>query len=506
MPQPEFRKGEDTVLKDDPKEVQVGRRDFIKTTTMAGMAATLPGKSLLGQDIASSKSRTEGTKRKLLCLCETPATFEKFFESIKAIKEIDFLVPPITVSYRKPQEVIQSIRGKDADVLLMCLPSFAFSYGILYDSLGDLDIPMILLAQNPDLIMIDANLAGAFRANGANVMFATSQIQAIELLKTVSAPRILEGKRAIIYGRPYDSTTVPAHNLNEDYVYKRTGVRIQYRPLAELNPLIASVDEASARKEAERWKKEAAEVLEASDKAILDACKLYVLLRSIIEKEGLSAVSMDCLGFTMGPNPTLPYPCLAFARLRDEGFTAACEADVCGLLSSMFLQEISRKPSFMSNVMSVNIQKSSTVLSHCVAPLKLMGKDTSQLVYRLRDYHGMGRGVVPEVEFPVGIEVVTGAFSKELKHFVLWPGRIQVGMKKDPVGSQPSPANPFFRRVTCSNYIEVKMRDIDSFLQNITGIHHIMIAGNYTKAMEEALTRMNVSIIGPSDFKAPELI
>jgi L-fucose isomerase-like protein len=39
-----------------------------------------------------------------------------------------------------------------------------------------------------------------------------------------------------------------------------------------------------------------------------------------------------------------PLPCLAFTRLRDEGITAPCEADVCALLTSMVLQEISRKP------------------------------------------------------------------------------------------------------------------------------------------------------------------
>ena len=440
----------------------------------------------------------------MLCLSDSPSTFEKFLESIRAVKEVELLVTSIAVNYQKPQEIIASIQGKEADVLLMCLPSSAFSYGNLSDSLGALDVPMVLLAQNPDLILIDTNFAAALRSNGANVMFAISQTQALEMLKTAASPRILEGKRAIVFGRPFDSTSVPAHNLNEDYVYKRTGVRIQYRPMEELKQLFERTDEASARKEAERWKREAAQVVEPSDKTIVDACRLYVLLRSIIEKEGLSAVSIDCLGLLFNRNMALPYPCLAFARLRDEGFTAACEADVCGMLSSMFLQETSRKPSFLSNVLSVNLQQSSTVLSHCVSPLRLLGANASPLSYKLRDYHGMGQGVVPEVEFPIGIEVVTGAFSKNLKNFVVWPGRIQIGAKTDAPTDKPSfPSG--FRRMTCSNYAELKIREADRFLQNIAGIHHIMIAGNYSKAMNDALLRMNVSIIGPSNFTAPEL-
>lgn len=486
--------------------MHVGRRDFIKTTAISSMAAAFPGKAFPGQSAGgSSKGGTAATKKKLLCLTESPAAFEKLMESIRSIPGIDLPLNTITVNFQKPQEVIQSIQGKEADILLICLPRSIFSYGVLPDSMGNLGVPMVLLAQNPDLILIDTNFAAALRANGGNVLFAISQPQALEMLKTLASPRILEGKRALIFGRPFDSTSVPAHNLNEDYVYKRTGVRIQYRSMEELKQLFDRTDEAGARNEAERWKKEATAVVEPSDKTILDACRLYVLLRSMIEKEGLSAVSIDCLGMLFNRNVGLPYPCLSFARLRDEGFTAACEADVCGMLSSMFLEEISRKPSFLSNVISVNLQESNAVLSHCVAPLKMMGPGASPLPYKLRDYHGMGQGVVPEVEFPVGMKVITGAFSKDLKSFVLWPGKIQIGTKTEALSnSSPSP-NTGFRRMTCSNYLEVRIKNADRFLQNIAGIHHIMIEGNYLKAMADALLAMNVSIIGPTDFATPDL-
>jgi hypothetical protein len=468
------------------------------------MAATLPQAVLPGQEMGGLlKSRHDGTKTNLLYLTDAPAMFEKFIASIKSIKEVDFRVTPVTVNYQKPQELLQAIQGKEANVLLLCLPSSIFSYGTISELLGDVGIPMVLLAQNPDLIPIDVNFAAALRVkNSAPVLFTASQTHAIEMLKAVATPRILEGKKAVLYGRPFDSTSSPAHNLNADYVHKRTGVRIEYRPMEELKQLFDRTDEASARKEADRWKKEAVAVVEPSDKTILDACRLYVLLRSIIEKESLSAISMDCLGFLFNKNLALPYPCLAFARLRDEGITAACEADVCGMLTSMFFQEICRRPSFFSNVLSVDPTHSSTILSHCVAPIRMMGLNAAPLPYRLRDYHGMGQGVVPEVQFPVGAEVLAGSFTKDLKHFLLWPGRIQVGEKTDSHTDKPtSPAG--FKRMTCSNYMELKIRDVDRYLQNIAGIHHIVIAGSHTKAMTDALLGMNVSIISPSDLTAP---
>jgi hypothetical protein len=52
--------------------------------------------------------------------------------------------------------------------------------------------------------------------------------------------------------------------------------------------------------------------------------------------------------------------------------------------------------------------------------------------------------------------------------------------------------------------MEVKVRDVDRFLQNIQGIHHIMITGNYTKPISDALFGMNVNMVGPSDLASPE--
>jgi hypothetical protein len=481
----------------------VGRRNFIKTTTMAGVAATIPGTALLGQDAAKpSPSKANRKQKKVLCLSSSPSAHERLVQSIRSIPGADLLVTLTSVDYQRPQEVLQSINGRDADFLILCPSGFNFGFGSLYESMGDLNIPIIILASSPEFIMVDANLAASLRGNGATVKFAISEAQALELLKNMASPRILEGKRALLFSKPFDSISVPSHNLSADLVYQRTGVKVQFRSLEELEDLFKGVDEARAKSEMERWKKEAAEVVRVQDKAILDVCRLYILLRSLIEKDGLSAVSIDCLSFTLGMamDSILPIPCLAFARLRDEGITASCEADVCGMLSSMLLEEISRKPSFMANVVAVHLPKSYYVFSHCVSPLKLDGLNAAPMRYRLHDYHNMGRGVVPEVEFPTGKEVIAGAFSKNLKSFTLWPGRIQSQVKD----TEKTSASGGFGMNTCANTIDVKIKDADGFLQNIASIHHVMVTGNYMKAVEQALAGMNVALVSPSDHSAPD--
>lgn len=491
--------------KGDRDETQVGRRDFLKATTLAGVAAAFPGKGITAQ-VPSMPGRTpsQGRRRKVLFVSDSTASYEKLMESIRAVKEFDFEVQPVQINYQKPQEILKAVQGGNADILFMGLPRIGITSAHIAELLGEMETPVILLPPNTDLIMIEADLVATFRMRGVPAMLANSESHALELLKIAAVPRILEGKRALVFGKPFESSSVPARNLSEEYIYKRTGVRVAYRPIDDLKALLENVDEERARREMERWKREAMQVVEASDQAILDTSRLYVLLRSIIEKEQLSAVSIDCLSFSFGRNPTLPYPCLAFTRLRDEGVTAACEADVFAMLTSMFLQEISRKPSYHCNVSSVNTRTSTTVLRHCVAPLRLMGFDAPQLPYRLRDYHGMGRGVVPEVDYPAGVEVTLGGFSKDLKSMSLWPGRIQKGIEDRDRPSFPNmPSSKM--RMFCSNRVEMKIKEVERFLQSITGIHHVMVAGSHFDAIRPALLRMNVSIVGPVDSVPPEI-
>jgi hypothetical protein len=233
---------------------------------------------------------------------------------------------------------------------------------------------------------------------------------------------------------------------------------------------------------------------------------LYVLLRNIVDEEELSAISIDCLSYSFGNDTTIPTPCLPFTRLRDEGVSAPCEADLCMMLASMVLQEIGRKPSYVANVSSVHTETSSTVLRHCVTPLRMFGPDGEQQPYVLRDYHGYGRGVTAEMEFPVGLDITMGGFSKDLKSFVLWPGKVIPGKYDiDTPSFENAPAGMENMRKFCSNRAEIKINDVNGFLKNIAGIHNILVAGNHSQEIRDAMLRMNVNVIAPPDLTTPEI-
>jgi hypothetical protein len=494
------------------KGIHVSRRGFIKTTALASMAVSLPATNLEGQSTITATVGTKpspaGRKRSLLFSSDNPERFRNLIESIQAIKEYDFHVTPIKTDYQKLQESATAIRDHDADILAINLP-MGISSARIGDYIDNLNIPVIVIAANPDLIMLEADAVARLRRKGINSALANSESHFLELVKIFAAPRILEGKKALIFGRPFDSSSVSAPHLDADYIYRHTGVRLEYRPISELKPLLEIVDESEARKEMERLKEEAVEIVEPTDEAILEACKMYILLRSLIEREGLSAVSIDCLSFSFSQKPILPLPCIAYTRLRDAGVAAPCEADVCMLLSSLLMQEISQKPSFFHNVSEVDTKKSTAILRHCVAPIRLLGADAEPLPFKLRDYHGFGRDIVPEVEFPIGVEVTMGGFSKDLKDFVVWPGRIQPGIHDMETPSfknvpENAPATMKNMRRFCSNRAEVKIRYPDRFLQSIAGIHQVLVAGVYTNAIYDVTARMNVNVIAPPDMRPPE--
>jgi hypothetical protein len=116
----------------------------------------------------------------------------------------------------------------------------------------------------------------------------------------------------------------------------------------------------------------------------------------------------------------------------------------------------------------------------------------------------MGKGATAEVEFPMGVDVTLGLFSKDLKSFVLWPGKTQsrVSDVNRPPIENALPANAKVRKY-CSNQLAVQPKDIDRLHQNLAGCHHVMVAGTYEKAIREEMIRMGVGIIGPSDISSP---
>ncbi len=127
--------------------VHVGRRDFIRATTLAGMAATFPGTSILGRETSIGvKPSPKGAKRNLLFISTSTEANKSLIDSIKSFKEYDFQVSVMQTNYRELEEISDFIKGKDADVLFMRLPGVGTSSAHFAAPIADLNIPIILFS------------------------------------------------------------------------------------------------------------------------------------------------------------------------------------------------------------------------------------------------------------------------------------------------------------------------------------------------------------------------
>jgi hypothetical protein len=78
--------------------------------------------------------------------------------------------------------------------------------------------------------------------------------ETIDTVVGTPSPGFMQGRKALIYSNPFDSISVPSHNLTEEYVYDHTDVEIEFRPLNKLIMRLGDIDNSSAQDEMKRWK------------------------------------------------------------------------------------------------------------------------------------------------------------------------------------------------------------------------------------------------------------
>jgi L-fucose isomerase-like protein len=358
-----------------------------------------------------------------------------------------------------------------------------FLYGFLgmqYQLLSLARRPVIILPAIPTASFLHGDVVAYLKSQGKNAYLARSVADVKREIRLLFNPPVLGGKKVLIFGAPFKSSTIRTPSLSKENVLRRTGVTVDHRSLRELLAGIKRVDSEKVKAEMDRWIGEAHHVQPGLSKEIEGACRLYLYVKESIEKGGYSGVSISCITKSFPENPVMPHPCLAFSRFRDSGVSAVCEGDLCALLTSMLMEHIARKPSYMGNVASVDMEAGTVVITHCVTALKMNGYDSPPIAYSLEDYHHTGKGVVPSVDFSKGTAVTLGLLSKDLNHFVVWPGTL-IGSGAD----------------FCANMARIKIDDPNGFRHSIAGCHYVMVYGNIVKELHGVLLDLNMTPIGP---------
>ncbi len=205
-------------------------------------------------------------------------------------------------------------------------------------------------------------------------------------------------------------------------IKSRFGTEIKFLPRERLIEAYKAADEKVAAADAERWMKEAEQVVEPTKDDVLKACRTYLAMKKILEEEKAHLITIQyCMGI---PGLDAAYPCLGFSRLNGEGLGGICEGDLPSSVTYLVFQYLTpeRKPGFVSDPI-IDTSNDTVIHAHCTSALKLDGISGDQCPYLVRCQREGQRGACLQVKPRVGMKV-TMAKVVENHTMLASPGEI----------------------------------------------------------------------------------
>lgn len=241
-----------------------------------------------------------------------------------------------------------------------------------------------------------------------------------EYLRALRVKKFLRESRFIYIGE-IPSFSAPNGPWDFELIERRLGVRVRHIETNEFYRVFDQLDEKAVGEELRRWNADFKEVLEPTEEDLLKAARVYLALKELCEREDANGVTINCGRFTE-ERPIVP--CLAFARLIDEGIMCACEGDITAMISALMLHGATGNPVMMGNFGSrpgaFGAKEGEVTIEHDVLPLS-MASDK----FTVRDYHGRRFGVTGFAPMKGGTPVTLLNVNSSLNEMSVIEGRIK---------------------------------------------------------------------------------
>lgn len=202
-------------------------------------------------------------------------------------------------------------------------------------------------------------------------------------------------------------------------IKKRLGADVVAIEEKAFSDMIAAAKDKEVQTEIDRWTNNAKKIIEPDKEDIRKAARISIALQNLVEQEKAQGLAIGtCMGWL-----SKGFPCLGFARLRDNGIPAACEGDMDSLLTMLLFQYAIDQPGFQGNA-TFDTSRNALWTAHCTAPLKMDGPDGKEAPYLLRGHSEVsGSGCVPEVQYRLG-ETITRTKFVNLDTILVSTGKI----------------------------------------------------------------------------------
>ncbi|RCW49857.1 MULTISPECIES: fucose isomerase [unclassified Halanaerobium] len=255
-----------------------------------------------------------------------------------------------------------------------------------------------------------------------------------------------------------------ASEINYEHASHHWGTDFIDIDLHEVELLYNDVDDLEAKKTANKFINKSEKMVENSRNDVFSAAKLYLVLKKIVDKYQLDALTLRCFDLVEKLNTT---GCLALSELNNEDITAGCEGDIPALFTMYFSKIITGNIPFMANPVKVDKNNDEVIFAHCTAATDMTEK------YILRSHFETGMGVGIQGIIKEGPATVLKIGGEGLEQYFIAEGKITENLNSPDA---------------CRTQIKLHLPgSADYLLADPIGNHHIIILGHHADKIEEFL-------------------
>lgn len=206
-----------------------------------------------------------------------------------------------------------------------------------------------------------------------------------------------------------------------------------------------------------------------ADYDLAETSKVYNLLKHVIEKERLNAITVECFSLVQGYAVTA---CLPLALLNASGFPAGCEGDLASIAGMMFVKAMTGIVPWMAN--TVKIQTGRGFFAHCTIAPNLLKEFT------ITTHFETGKGTAIQGAFEAD-EVTLFRLDASLRLAFVTSGKVL---------SRPREEH------ACRTQLEIELSARASKLlrELPLGNHHLICPGNLVERLQTACRVVGINV------------
>ncbi len=408
--------------------------------------------------------------------------FRKYLDSVQARLGGIELVGHQLIPNREAEASQLAAKVGDAEAVLIV--HLAFGSSAPMRAFVDTGLPVAIFSQpfsGHDWMYIPQ-----WQREGKRVILMPSSDWA-DLHRTVALLRVpprMRQSRIMLVG-PAAGT---AAARSAEQVLDKTGATVVPVGVPEVVEAHAAVDIRAAEAEAEQqWLRPAGKIVEPSRDEIVKSARMYLALKNLMIANNARALTIKCLGGI--PIETIGYPCLAFARLCDEGLVGACEADMDSTLTMLQFQHAFGKPGFITDPL-FDVSKDALIHAHCVSPTRMDGPGSPRAPFIIRNHRDDNKGASLKTFLRVGQEI-TCAKLVNLDTILLSAGKIT--------------ETPDFDDRGCRTQIVTRVANAREMFRNwgggvlqgdmMTLLHRVVFYGNLVEDVKDMAVLMGQRVV-----------